>query len=107
VAHERVRIQQPEHPGHLVLLLQDQPVGGAAGDLVQRVARVHDRLVGGPDPGPGAGRHPGGRDGLDRVHVTQPAACFLEVRLEQEGQFTAALGPLHVQCLQVGQPGAG
>ena len=29
VTHERVRVQQPEDPGHLVLLLQDEPVGAA------------------------------------------------------------------------------
>ena len=107
VAHERVRVQQPEHPGHLVLLLQDEPVGGAAGDLVQRVPRVHDRLVRGPDPGPGTGRHPRGRDGLDGVHVPQPAPGLLEVGLEQESQLAAALGSFHVQRLQLGQPGAG
>jgi len=81
---------------------------GAAGDVVQGVARIHDGLVRGPDPGSRAGGHPGGRDGLDRVHVTQARPrAFLEVGLEQEGQFAAALGPLDVQRLQFGQPLAG
>ena len=57
--------------------------------------------------GPGPGRHPRGRDGLDGVHVAQPAAGLLEVGLEQESQLAAALGSFHVQGLQFGQPGAG
>ena len=97
---------RPEDPGHLVLLLEDEPVGGPAGDLVQRVPRVHDRLVRGADPGPGPGGHPRGRDGLDGVHVAEAAAGLLEVGLEQESQLAAALGPFHVQRLQLGQPGA-
>jgi len=53
------------------------------------------------------GSDPGGRDGLDRVHVPQAAPGLLEVGLEQEGQLAEDPGPFVMQIAQVGEPGAG
>ena len=77
------------------------------GDFVQHVPRVDDLVVGGPHLGPGRGGDPRGRDGLDGVHVPLPAARFLQVGLEQEGELTELPGPLLVQRLELGEPGAG
>ena len=101
---QHVPVEQAERAGHLVLLLKDQPVQAAPGDLVQRVPGVQDLLVGGADLGAGRGRHPRGRDRLDRVHVPQAATGLLQVGLEQEGQFAAHPGAFIVVGVQFGQP---
>src|SRR6266516_5958580 len=41
-AQQRVGVGQLEHPRHFVLLLQHQPVGPAAGHLMQRVPGIED-----------------------------------------------------------------
>ena len=89
----RVGVLVVEGGGHRVLLLEQQPVAGPAGDAVQLdpgreqhvvvggqrrvVALEHDRL--------------GQLGPADGVHVAQPAAALLEVGLEQEGHL-AGLG---------------
>ena len=100
---QHVPVEQPERPGHLVLLLEHQPVQAPPGDLVQRVPGVEDLLVRGADLGTWRGRHPGGRHRLDRVHVPQPAPGLLQVGLEQEGELAAGPGPLVVRGVQLGQ----
>ena len=107
LAQQRVPVQQAGGARHLVVLLEDQPVGGAPGDLVQDVPGVQDRLVRGADPRPRGGSDPGGRDGLDRVHVPQTAPGLLEVGLEQEGQLAEDPGPFVMQVTQFGEPGPG
>ncbi len=74
LAQQRVAVEQAERAGHLVLLLEHQPVEPPAGDLVQHVAGVHDLLVGRPDLGSWRRGDPGRRDGLDGVHVPLAAA---------------------------------
>ena len=70
-----------------------------------RASRIDS--IGGADPGARRGGDPGGRDGLDRVHVPQPALGLLEVGFEQERQLAEDPGPLVVQVAQFGQPGPG
>jgi hypothetical protein len=107
VAQQGIGVGQAEGAGHLVLLLEHQPVGGPAGHLVQRVPRVQDGLLGRPRSGPRSWRDPGGGDRVDRFGVPQAAPRFLEVGFEQEGEFTGSRGPLRVQRLHLGEPGAG
>ena len=107
LAQQRVAVEQAERARNLVLLLEHQPVQRPPGDVVQHVPRVDDLVVGGPHLGPGRGGDPRRRDGLDGVHVPLPAACLLEVGLEQEGELAVQPGPLVVQRLELGEPGAG
>ena len=51
-AQQRVGVGQAEHPGHLVLFLQHQPVGRAAGHHVQRMPGIEDELPPGADARP-------------------------------------------------------
>jgi len=104
---QRVAVRQAGHPGHLILFLEHQPVAGPPGDLVQRVPDVQDGLVGGPDPGPRRGGHPGGGHRLDGVHVAQAAPGLLQVGFEQEGELTEALLARGGQGVQLRQPGTG
>ena len=101
---QHVPVEQPERPGHLVLLLEHQPVQPPPGDLVQRVPGIEYLLIGRADLGAWRGRHPGGRHRLDRVHVPQAAPGLLQVGLEQEGELPAGPGPLVVGGVQLGQP---
>ena len=106
-AQQDVPVEQPERGGHLVLLLEHQPVQAATGHIVQRVPGVEYLLVRGAHLRAGRGRHPGGRDRLDRVHVSQPAAGLLQVGLEQEGQLAVVLGALVVAaCSSASRAGA-
>ena len=73
-AQEHVAVEQVQRLGNLVLLLKDQAVQAAAGDLVQHVPGIEDLLVGSPDLRAGGGADPGGGDGLDGVHVPLAAA---------------------------------
>jgi len=104
---QRVPVEQAERARDLVLLLEDEPVQAAAGDLVQHVARVEDLLVGGAHPGARRGGDPGRRDRLDGVHVPLAAAGFLEVGLEEEGELAVQPGAFLVQLLELGEPGPG
>ena len=107
VPQQRVAVQQAERARDLVLLLEHQPVKAPPGDLVQHMACVEDLLIGGAYSRARRGRDPGRGDRLDRVHVPLPAARFLEVRLQQEGELAVQPGSLVVQFLELGEPGPG
>ena len=102
-AQHRVGVEQAERARHLVLLLQHQPVGAAAAHLVQGVPDVHDQFVGRAYPGARRGRHPGGGDRLDGVHVPQAAPRFLQVGFEQEGELAEPLRALRPHRRELGQ----
>ncbi len=107
MAQQRIGVGQAQDPGHLVLLLEHQPVAGPAGHLVQDVPCVQYGLLRGPRARPRPGRDPGRGHRMDRLRVAQAAPGLLEIGLQQEREFAAAGSPLLVQCLQFGQPGAG
>ena len=69
--------------------------------------RVQDGLLRGAGPRPWPGSHPGRGHRVDGFRVAQAAPGLLQIGFEQEREFAAARGPLLVQHLQFGQPGAG
>lgn len=103
LAQEGVGVQETEFGGDLVLLLEREPVGRAAGRQVQGVPDVEQ-----PAPGVvealarGVGQ-PGGGDGAQGGRVPEAAAGLFEVGFEQVLQFALALGALGAQLLEFGE----
>ena len=85
LAQQRVGVEQAELGGDLVLFLEREPVGGAAGGQVQGVAGVEQPAAGVLQPLAGGVGEPGGGDGAQRGGVAQAAAGLLQVGFEQVG----------------------
>lgn len=96
-------VADPQRRGDLVGVLRAQLVAGAAGDAVQLGAYIEQSPVGGREP---AARDVGSESwhavgelrngqGIEQLHVPQPAATALEVGFGPVGDLPAAL-PSHL-----------
>src|SRR5690606_27009836 len=102
-----VGVEEAEGGRDLVLFLDGEPVGRAAGGQVQGVAYVEEAAAGvGEALARGVGE-PGGGDGAQRGGVPQAAAGLLEVGFQQVAEFALAFGALVAQVLQGGQAPGG
>ena len=104
-AQQGVRVEEAEVGRHRILLLQLEPVDRASGHDVQCVTNVEQSIAGMIEPG-GVRviGHPRGGDRSQRKDVAQPAARFLEIGFEEEGELALPV-PAFAACLQqLGQP---
>ena len=76
----RLGVGEPEPLGQVGPQLGGDPVGGAAGDVVQRVAQVEQLQPPGLQVGVRDVDEPGGDQRLEDGGVAQPADRLLEVR---------------------------
>ena len=91
--HERVGGRVAQRGGHAVLLLEEQPVAGAAGAAVQLHAGREQRVVGVVEGGVVAlpQQAPGRLGPAEGVDVAEAAATLLEVGLEEERDLAGRL----------------
>ncbi len=103
LAQQGVGVEQPERLGHLVLFLEGEAVGGAAGGEVEGVAGVEEGAAGPVEPFARGVRDPGGGDGAQGGGVAETAAGLLEVGFQEELQLARPLGPLLAQLVEGGE----
>ena len=103
LAQQGVGVEQAEFGGDLVLFLEGEAVGGAAGRQVQGVADVEQAAAGVVEALAGGVGQPGGGDGAQGGGVAQAAAGLLEVGFQEVLQLALALGALGAQLLEFGE----
>ncbi len=104
LAQQGVGVEEAEGGGDLVLFLEGEAVGGAAGGEVEGVAGVEEDAAGLGEAFTGGVGDPGGGDGAQGGGVAQSAAGLLEIGLQEELELALALGPLAAELVQGGQP---
>ncbi|CAM5627501.1 hypothetical protein SFUMM280S_11465 [Streptomyces fumanus] len=103
LAQQGVGVEQAEFGGDLVLFLEGEPVGGAAGGEVQGVTDVEEAAAGLGEALAGGVGEPGGGDGAQGGGVAQAAAGLLEVGFEEVLEFALAFGAFGAEFLEFGQ----
>lgn len=103
LAQQRIGVEEAEVGGDLVLLLEGEAVGGAAGREVQCVAGVQQDAAGLGEPLAGCVGDPGGGDGAQGGGVAESAAGLLEVGFQEELELALAVGPFAAEFVERGQ----
>ncbi len=103
LAEQRVGVGEAAGGGDLVLFLEGEPVGGAAGGQVEGVAGVEQEGAGRLEALAGGVGEPGGGDGPQGGGVAEAAAGLLEVGFQQEAQLALPPGAFLAQFAQLGQ----
>ncbi|GAA3217279.1 hypothetical protein GCM10020256_20170 [Streptomyces thermocoprophilus] len=103
LAEQGVGVEQAECAGDLVLFLEGEPVGGAAGGEVEGVADVEEAAAGVVEAFAGCVGEPGCGDGAQGGGVAEAAAGLLEVGFEEVLQFALAFGAFGAEFPQFGE----